>query len=111
MIQPLTDQDKTLAILRGEWPVTYENFPWDEYVAICEGAENTAELLRQYLMCSETERDFCQQWVTHMSGFDSDLPEVEQQRANYEWAQELYQTVQIGLRILNHPESPGHLPK
>jgi len=73
MTKPLTAEQKTLEILRGNYPYTTETLPMEYYTEICEGSESTAELLRDMLTPIKEKSYFCQEWVTYISGFDGDL--------------------------------------
>lgn len=104
MIQPLTAEQKTLEILRGNYPYTFKTLPLEVYTEICEGSESTATLLRDMLQQSDGRGDFGVSWVSYMSGFDGDCSEVERQHNNYEWAMELWQEVTDTVYYLNNPQ-------
>jgi hypothetical protein len=101
MTKPLTAEQKTLEILRGNYPYTTETLPMEYYTEICEGSESTAELLRDMLTPIKEKSYFCQEWVTYMSGFDGDFSEVKRQRNNYRWARDLWDDVTRTITYLN----------
>lgn len=78
-----------------------DTIDFDELVEICEGADNTAELLLEFI-CNNPQEDYADEtdrrdniahdFATYMNGFwdeGNDVDEEEHWDQNYEWGLDL----------------------
>lgn len=79
--------------------ITIDNFPKHELVSICEGADDTADLMQRmidqhpegnYKSIPDRVDAIASAWADYMNGFwdeDNDVDEEEHWSQNYDWGE------------------------